>query len=331
MITTESITNFISSLNQNSSLITSKTNNGVKTLLFETIKTYFSSLSQANFETIGLNIISKFFENKYRANASTLHSLIKVYKKIIIRKPFQNWSSLSQLNIVSNSNDSSHINYSYPKPNYLNQLRNNNQISTISRRTNSLTQMENFLQRQEEYKKSKSQRKEKRLKDSEDEYNMMCTFTPNISYSKSITSDGNKSAYVRLYEDSNKRKVNYDKKVNDYIKQIKKASNCHNRGKKSIDKFKIEKLYNDYKVQKSKRKMLMEQIDYETGATFKPRVNTSPYYSKRINGTINDRSKKSLQNKQNFVTTFNYLREKELIENQYKRLNNKNTSKNKHY
>lgn len=305
--------------------------NNLKGLLLETIKTYFSSLNQNGFDSLSVNIVSKFFENKLRANSSVLLKFMITYRKIHIKQSFAIWSSqIKQItnNLLSNSNDSSQLNFNYHKPIY-SALRNNNQISTISRRTNSLTQMENFLQRQEEYKKSKSQKKEQLIRDTEDEYNMMCTFTPNISLSKSMASEGNKSAYIRLYEDSNRRKVNYDKKINDYIRNIKNESNCHNRKKKSIDKLKIEKLYNDYKIQKSKRQKLRQQIDSETGVTFKPRVNTSPYYNKRINGNVNDRSKRTIEDKQNFITTFNYLREKEYIENRYKTNNRKSNSNSK--
>ena len=302
------------------------TETNLRQLLLETIKTYFSSLNENAFDSISINIVSKFFENKLRANTSVLLKLVNVYKKIHMKESFELWSSQIQPitnNLLSNSNDSSHLNFNYPKPLYSSQLRNNNQISTISRRTNSLTQMENFLQRQEEYKRAKSQKKEQLIRNTEDEYNMMCTFTPNISLSKSIASEGNKSAFIRLYEDSNRRKVNYDKKVNAYIRNIKDESNFNNKKKKSIDKLKIEKLYNDYKKQKSKRQMLRQQIDSETGVTFKPRVNYSPFYTKRIIGNVNDRSKRAIEEKQNFITTFNYLREKEYIESRYKTNSNR--------
>ena len=182
----------------------------------------------------------------------------------------------------------------------------NNSINSSKQRHHSYSQMhavDNFLQRQEQYNISKSKNKQKLLQNNEDEYNRRCTFSPNISYStKSLGNSGNsfemsKSAYMRLYEDSTQRKLNYEKKVNDYIKNLKSEANQTrtSNGSKVIDKNKIEKLYNDYKLQKTKRQMLMNQIDNETGMTFKPHVNSSPQYTKKINMNIQNRAKKLMQ------------------------------------
>ena len=183
-----------------------------------------------------------------------------------------------------------------------------NSINSSKQRHNSYSQthtVDTFLQRQEQYNLSKIKHKQQLLQHNEDECNRKCTFSPNISYStKSLGNGGNsfeasKSAYNRLYEDSTQRQINYEKKVGDYIKNLKSEANCTrtSHASKTIDKHKIERLYNEYKVQKTKRQRLRNQIDSENGLTFRPHVNTSPQYNKNANTNVETKTKRLMQPK----------------------------------
>ena len=192
-----------------------------------------------------------------------------------------------------------------------NRLTHQQQLSTISKRTNSASQIETFLQRQEDFKNSKQRKLEKRLQLSETALDGIYTFSPNISsHFQHSYSDSLKATHIRLYEDSNVRKRKIQQKVNEYITTITSPK----QKTKTIDKSQIEKLYNDYKLRKTRRKMLMDKVNCEEGITFKPVVHLSPNYLKKINGSFFERNRKSIENKQNFITTYNYLREMELME-----------------
>jgi hypothetical protein len=192
-----------------------------------------------------------------------------------------------------------------------NRLTNQQQLSTISKRTNSASQIETFLQRQEDFKHSKQRKLEKRLQLSETALDGIYTFSPNISsHFQHSYSDSLKATHIRLYEDSNVRKRKIQQKVSECGSTITSPK----QKTKTIDKSQIEKLYNDYKLRKTRRKMLMDKVNCEEGITFKPVVHLSPSYLKRINGTFFERNRKSIENKQNFITTYNYLREMELME-----------------
>ena len=154
--------------------------------------------------------------------------------------------------------------------------------------------LQDFIKRQDEYIKHKKRKKEKLIKRNEDEYGKKYTFSPHISnksFDKNyqLTSNSNNysniknpNIYEKLYEDSNRRQIIRNQQILDYVKRIKSESNFsrdENSLKKIIDKNKIEKLYNDYKQKKSKRRELLNKFDKEEGITFKPNI-TKKYKKK---------------------------------------------------
>ena len=147
--------------------------------------------------------------------------------------------------------------------------------------------LHDFINRQDEYIKHIKRNKEKLIKRNEDEYSKKYTFSPHItkqsfdknyeltSNSNNYSKDQNQNIYEKLYEDSNRRQIIRNQKILDYVNRIKSESNLSKDGKslkKVIDKNKIEKLYNDYKQKKTKRRELLNKIDKEKGITFKPYI-----------------------------------------------------------
>ena len=319
----------------------------------KTINEYFASLTDQLYILLSQNIVNKFFDNKYRANATRFTNVLQIYstkQRRLTNNAFHLWRMKSTTNynqtkqIDNNGSPAQHLgvfnfymgNSPYTsnfykqnlttreahssKGRYYHNNNNNyvhNSINSSKQRHNSYSQthtVDTFLQRQEQYNLSKIKRKQKLLQCNEDECNRLCTFSPNISYSTKSLGGTNsfelsKSACNRLYEDSTQRKLNYDKKVNDYIKNLKSEANCTrtSHASKTIDKNKIERLYNEYKIQKTKRQMLRNQIDSENGLTFKPHVNTSsPQYNKNVNVNLENKAKKLMQQKHQRMLIKNY-------------------------
>jgi hypothetical protein len=70
-----------------------------------------------------------------------------------------------------------------------------------------------------------------------------------------------------------------------------------------------EQLYKDYKTLENKKKQLQKNIDTERGLTFKPKSFTSNS-GYTIQGNFDERNKKLLEDRQNFVFVYNYLRDR---------------------
>jgi hypothetical protein len=255
---------------------------------------------------------TNYHQQEHIDNNGTSPQHLGVFNFYMGHSPYA--SNFYKQNFTTRESHSSKGQYHHPHSN------NNyfhNSINSSKQRHNSYSQshtLDTFLQRQEQYNLSKIKRKQKLLQHNEDECNRLCTFSPNISYSTKSLGGGNsfelsKSAYNRLYEDSTQRKMNYDKKVNDYIKNLKSEANCTRslHASKTIDKNKIERLYNEYKIQKTKRQMLRNQIDNENGLTFKPHVNaTSPQYNKNVNFNLENKTRKLMQQKHQKMLIKNY-------------------------
>ena len=101
----------------------------------------------------------------------------------------------------------------------------------------------------------------------------------------------NSNVFEKLYEDSTRRKRENSKKLNEIMMQIKTDSNfIYNKNregnfkiKKNFDKDTIERLYNNYKLNKIKNKELEERINIENGYTFKPTISKKKFKSNNKN------------------------------------------------
>lgn len=310
-----------------------------------------NNLTALSNQSIAVNIVSKFAENKLKANSETLHRLLSLYTiklKFGIKEALIKWN-IKTMNLMSTAkcnpanyetNKIINSNYNRPNNNYYNSYNDNNSLNSdkqfygykkrtkSSNKSNSHSNIENFIQRQEDFIENKTKKKDKLVKHNEDEYQAVYTFSPNISLTHSGNiSEANKSAYLRLYEDSTRRKVDYNKKVNAFVQQMKTKSNQNKPPRSVIDKGKIEQLYNDYKTRQKKRRTLINQIDNENGVTFKPNITSSPFYKKVINTNIHDRTKKTIENKNNFIAKYNFIHEQEIKQLERNRIRKRSLKK----
>lgn len=193
----------------------------------------------------------------------------------------------------------------------------------------------NFIERQNDFLKSKTNHKNKILNELEEENEQIYTFTPQVLGKKypSTQKDNlntlsyfssqkvapyaiNKQAHLRLYEDHHRRKMKSKEKEQREIRRVKEKTNGERSG--SVDPKRIQELYNQHKKNQEKKQILQKSIDAEQGITFKPllyTVNSGEKYVKRINPDFIERNKKLLEDKENFVE-YSRLKFEENLQNE---------------
>lgn len=191
---------------------------------------------------------------------------------------------------------------SYSFTNYSSYFSSINKNRTISASSKS---MRNFFQRQERFQTRMSTSRDKIRNYADEKTNSECTFTPDMSLSRSHS--------ISL--------------THSYIKsRVRHASSSPIKFRsRKVDKKQIEKLYNDYKKRNKSKKKLREKFDNEDGITFNPKFTACPNYINTIEGDVILRSSRTLENRKDFVKTFNYLREMEFKRGQD--ISNKNKHK----
>ena len=179
-------------------------------------------------------------------------------------------------------------NYNNMNKNYLNTINNSNKY------TNSGYQMtknsnnnphnnknkDNLLSRQKKFLEKAEINKKNQIVELDKITNVLCPFTPTI-YTQNYKNKSNikKDPYTRLYDDVQQRKINSIRKQKEEINKIKQKSNFKaseiNPNIYTDESYEssIDKLYNEYKIRKSKKNLLQKEIDQERGLTFKPNLN----------------------------------------------------------
>lgn len=137
----------------------------------------------------------------------------------------------------------------------------------MKRNKNSAEKIDKFIKRQEIFSKNNNQKKEKIIKDNEDEYKLIYTFEPKINDSlRKLYKNDNISVAKRLYNDSIIRR---NKQLE---KEYTKSNICNNMNKKVYNQKKIIELYEDYNLRREKNKELIKKIEKECGYTYVPSI-----------------------------------------------------------
>ena len=137
----------------------------------------------------------------------------------------------------------------------------------MKRNKNSAEKIDKFIKRQEIFSKNNNQKKEKIIKDNEDEYKLIYTFEPKINDSlRKLYKNDNISVAKRLYNDSIVRR---NKQLE---KEYTKSNICNNMNKKVYNQKKIIELYEDYNLRREKNKELIKKIEKECGYTYVPSI-----------------------------------------------------------
>lgn len=243
-----------------------------------------SQLSTVYLNSIATEILSKYIRYKSQQYNSILYKALIIYSKKEVKLLSSAFKKLrgprfAKLNKLKQQLiPQSNFNVYYEEPGikrssrgrFLNKSQSVGNISSNPNKSicnsQSNSNITNFIQRQEKYHKQQNISKERILKDSEEEYNLICTFNPKIVKNpnvKNYYTQSQQSAHVRLYKDSIERQNRKNE-----IEKV--ASRLRKKGK--VDKGKFEQLYEDYKVRKENHKKLITQLDEERGYTFVPDI-----------------------------------------------------------
>ena len=191
------------------------------------------------------------------------------------------------------------------KSNKTNKINNNIHLSAgknfeekimsqkMKRNKTSSEKIDKFIKRQEIFSKNNHQKKEKIIKDNEDEYKLIYTFEPKVNDSlRKLYKNDNISVAKRLYNDSIIRR---NKQLE---KDYSKSNICNNMNKKVYNQKKIIELYEDYNLRREKNKELIKKIEKECGYTYVPSIlhKKNSGYSTNKNNSIQYNTSKNKNN-----------------------------------
>ena len=209
-------------------------------------------------------IKNKFLRNNYNTinslqNANSMPNMTKISlnkKSSNKKRPLS--SEEQNKNNISNKHKNLFINKNFEEKVLLQKMQRNK---------NSAEKIDKFIKRQEIFSKNNFHKKEKIIKDNEDENKLIYTFEPKINDSlRKLYKNDNLSVGKRLYNDSIIRR---NKKIE---KEYNLANMSKNTNKKSFNQKKIIELYEDYNIRKENKEKLIKKIEKECGYTYVPSV-----------------------------------------------------------
>ena len=216
------------------------------------------------------NFVQTFGKPQNLNNNNNYENIIKKSLEESETNINNNYNNLNQ-NYLNTDINNHQINY--PNSGYQITKTSNNNINRNKNKDNLLSRQKKFLEKAEINKKNQIVELDKIT-------NVLCPFTPTI-YTQNYKNKSNikKDPYTRLYDDVQQRKINSIRKQKEEINKIKQKSNFKateiNPNIYADESYEssIDKLYNEYKIRKSKKNLLQKEIDQERGLTFKPNLN----------------------------------------------------------
>ena len=164
----------------------------------------------------------------------------------------------------------------------------------------------NFSLRMNKFNKLKEEKKKKLMKSIEQQNSSIYTFYPKLNNGhNSNNNNRNKKmpAYERLYSQNKYLKRKLDESSID-----QKSLSMNN---KSVDYQKIQKLYEEYKILKQKRKNDQKNLDKERGLTFNPLLINQKKYKDKITPGFFEREKKFVEEQKNHIDAYKNFLNKE--------------------
>ena len=292
-----------------------KVTNKITDIIMNSITNYFTKLTFNQVKEISKNLVEKFFHNKNRVKMKYLSSVFLIYQKKYKRKSFMKWKNnqlKKEYELLFDKINNSQYNIRSNKVNYPTKNPKNSPII-----------QGDFLSRQELFSKRVKENKQKNENKQEEELRLLYTFSPKVNTSSSSTRKINdrqtnhslspltrvplnrrkEDPFERLYKNNTSR----SKKT---ILQYNSTTNIRHRNKPKTQKKKVsvDKLYQVYKEYANKKKELQKEIDKERGMTFKPKCYTSKS-GYTVDANFEERNKKLLEDRNNFVFVYDYLRQ----------------------
>lgn len=257
---------------------------------------YLSSLNNESIIKLGTSIYNQYIKNRKVTLCKHLIKIFNIFQNLFYRHAqhcLNIWRN--KICLINNSNTAIKISNSQSsdKLTKLSQYYNSidyNKYSAYSNYSNTLRKTQNcFFERMKKYSKKKEKNKQLQESLKEEEINLFCTFSPDLTLTKK--------------NNSFKKPISFNKKhiIKYYISEEKP--------KRKVNKEAMIKLYNDYHQNTLRKEKLKESIDKENGLTFSPRVNKDSKYNKNIRDNFYERNNKLIIDKKNFVEGFNLVRD----------------------
>lgn len=255
---------------------------------------------------------------KYLNNVFLIYS--KKYKKKYYNK-WKNYPLQKDYEIILDKMNNSH---NTNKKIRYNSSGNFNKVNYPTKNPKTTLAQENFLSRQEVFSQRVKEHKQKNETRQEEELRLLYTFSPKVNTSTSFSKknaieyNNNVSPLMKENGGQNVRKSNpFDRLYKNSGIKAKKSNSLQFSSFSKLDNKKKrpktskrghEKLYKDYKEYENKKKNLQKEIDMERGITFKPKCYTanSGY---NVESNFEERNKKLIEDRNNFVFVYDYLRQ----------------------
>ena len=227
---------------------------------------YCLKLTTEQIKLISSNIYEKYIINKKKINQRGLIKMFSIYKKKKnenIKEMLNKWK-MKMPNYKSNIynkfnyreiNDNKNL-INYNDTFFTNCLKDSKSEINILKSNNIIYRKylnDTFMNRLNHYSYKSENSKEKIYNSNEEICEMSCTFSPNLSLTKSINDNYHKKKLSQDFDYPNfKNKRNY------------------------------ERLYNQYKININNKKLLQKKFDLNDGITFSPRINKIKNFKKKI-------------------------------------------------
>lgn len=321
----------------------------IKQQLANTLEVFLLKVTKEGAKEIAWNIINQYQKNKWKSNNDLLLKMVFIYSKhqlMVHYQKFIRWSSRFSIRQKRNGIKPVRCYYSFEESmqnsknaqtnlnihmNANSNVKNNSlsNLSILSLNNKPITNaMTGFLNRQVQFKENQTKAIEKVLKDSEEEYALICTFNPRInsnSNNNSNTHDklnpssdsSKRHACLRLYDERISRQNKREQIEKNEIDKIKRVMG-HNKTK--VDESKIFQLYEDFKLRKNKKRLLAKQVDNDRGYTYTPDISTLNRSIKKLSSCSSSQLINSVHITQRNLTPIQYRTEKNLsikIHNSY--------------
>lgn len=238
-------------------------------LLYNALHFYLTQLTPTLIASISELVLTNYLQYKHQTVQHKLYKAL-VHKHI---KYLSYYFNVYKRNTLSHKQPSTHL----PK-----RIRSNNSMPNIRLNATKLwdssytpSNVSKFINRQNKYKHISNNEKEKIFNHYEAEYNAMCPFNPKLHKSPHV----HQSAHHRLHKRNDTKKG----------KDLQQASNTNHN--KTLDRHKIEQLYEDYKLRQTKQRNLACRVDLERGYTYTPDIGGKGIYTTKVSGHKSNVSK----------------------------------------
>lgn len=256
---------------------------------------YLSSLNKESLNKLGINIYEHYMKNRKVTLCKHLIKIFNIFQNLFYRHAKYCLNFWKNKNCLINNNKTTNQisrSQSSDKLSKLSQYYENidfNRFSVYSNYSNAFKKSQkDFFERMNKYNKQKENNKKLQESLKEEEINLFCTFSPDLTLTKK-----NNFKKRPLTNKRNNLKGNFEQE----------------KPKQKVNNEKMLKLYNDYQINTLRKQKLKESIDKENGIAFSPRLNKNSKYNKNIRDNFYERNNNLIIDKKNFVDGFNLVRD----------------------